>query len=34
MLGSNEQAPTQVFNGYGPFVADLYKGLEAEPLYR
>ena len=33
LLGSNEQVPTQLFNGYGEFVADLYKGLEREPLY-
>jgi len=34
VLGTNERVPTQLFNGYGPYVADLYKGLEAEPLYR
>jgi sulfoxide reductase catalytic subunit YedY len=33
LLGSNEMALTQLFNGYGAFVADLYKGLENEPLY-
>lgn len=33
MLGSNERVPTQLFNGYGEFVAGLYKGLESEPLY-
>ncbi len=25
--------PTQLYNGYGEFVADLYSGLEDEPLY-
>ena len=25
--------PTLLFNGYGEFVADLYKGLENERLY-
>jgi sulfoxide reductase catalytic subunit YedY len=34
VLGTDERVPTLVFNGYAPFVADLYKGLEAEPLYR
>ncbi len=33
VLGTGERVPTQLFNGYGEFVADLYKGLEAEPLY-
>jgi sulfoxide reductase catalytic subunit YedY len=33
LLGSNEQRPTQVFNGYGEYVAGLYKGLEGERLY-
>ena len=33
MLGSSERVPTILFNGYGEFVADLYKGLEAEKLY-
>ena len=28
-----ERIPTQLFNGYGEFVADLYQGLEKEPLY-
>lgn len=32
-LGSDERVPTQLFNGYAAFVADLYKGLEKEPLY-
>jgi methionine sulfoxide reductase catalytic subunit len=33
VLGISERIPTKLFNGYGDFVADLYKGLEAEPLY-
>ncbi|MBM3549520.1 MAG: protein-methionine-sulfoxide reductase catalytic subunit MsrP [Alphaproteobacteria bacterium] len=33
MLGTNERVPTQVFNGYGEFVGDLYKGLEKERLW-
>jgi len=28
-----ERVPTLLFNGYGEFVADLYVGLENEPLY-
>ena len=33
LLGHEERIPTQLFNGYGAQVADLYKGLEAEKLY-
>ena len=33
LLGSGERVPTQLFNGYAEFVADLYKGLESERLY-
>ncbi len=33
MLGTGERVPTKIFNGYGEFVADLYKGLDKEPLY-
>jgi sulfoxide reductase catalytic subunit YedY len=33
VLGSGERVPTKIFNGYGEFVADLYKGLETEKLY-
>jgi sulfoxide reductase catalytic subunit YedY len=32
-LGSSTKVPTLLFNGYGEFVADLYKGLESEPLF-
>ncbi len=33
VLGTDERVPTMLFNGYGEFVADLYKGLESERLY-
>lgn len=33
VLGAGERVPTLLFNGYGEFVADLYKGLEGESLY-
>ncbi len=33
VLGERERRPTQIFNGYGEFVADLYKGLEKERLW-
>ncbi len=33
ILGTGERVPSQIFNGYGAFVADLYKGLENEKLY-
>jgi len=33
VLGSNERVPTLLFNGYGDYVADLYKGMEGEQLY-
>lgn len=32
-LETGRRIPTQVFNGYAPFVADLYKGLEHERLW-
>jgi sulfoxide reductase catalytic subunit YedY len=32
-LGSPMKVPTVLYNGYGAFVADLYKGLESEPLF-
>jgi sulfoxide reductase catalytic subunit YedY len=28
VLGLNEQVPTQLYNGYGAFVADLYKDID------
>ncbi|MCC7282691.1 MAG: protein-methionine-sulfoxide reductase catalytic subunit MsrP, partial [Acetobacteraceae bacterium] len=33
VLGTNERRPTQIFNGYGEFVADLYQGLANERLF-
>jgi len=32
-LASNDRIPTRLFNGYGEFVADLYTGMEDQPLY-
>ena len=32
-LGSPMKVPTVLFNGYGEYVADLYEGLEQEPLF-
>lgn len=32
-IGTGERKPTQLFNGYGEFVAGLYKGLESERLW-
>ncbi len=33
MIDTQERRPTQLFNGYGAFVADVYKGLEKERLW-
>jgi sulfoxide reductase catalytic subunit YedY len=33
VIGTNKRVPTLLFNGYGDYVADLYKGLENERLY-
>jgi sulfoxide reductase catalytic subunit YedY len=33
VLGTGERIPTRLFNGYGEYVAGLYKGLEKEKLY-
>ncbi len=33
MIGTNERIPTQIFNGYGEFVAHLYQGMEGERLF-
>jgi methionine sulfoxide reductase catalytic subunit len=33
ILGSNEEVPTRLYNGYGEFVASLYSGLEGEKLF-
>jgi methionine sulfoxide reductase catalytic subunit len=36
LLGTSERVPTQIFNGYGEYVAHLYEGIELEGgwLYR
>ena len=33
VIGTGERKPTLIFNGYGEFVADIYKGLEKERLW-
>jgi sulfoxide reductase catalytic subunit YedY len=33
VLGTSERVPTQLFNGYAEFVADLYKDLKGERLF-
>ncbi len=33
LIGTEERVPTQIFNGYGEFVASIYQGLEGERLY-
>lgn len=33
VLGTDEIVPTQLFNGYGEFVAQLYEGMADERLY-
>jgi sulfoxide reductase catalytic subunit YedY len=33
VLGTSERRPTLLFNGYGEYVADLYKGMEKERLW-
>ena len=33
LLGSGKTVPTQIYNGYGPFVAGLYDNMKAEKLF-
>jgi sulfoxide reductase catalytic subunit YedY len=33
LIGTNERVPTQLFNGYGEFVASLYTNLQNERLW-
>jgi methionine sulfoxide reductase catalytic subunit len=33
VLGSGDRVPTQLYNGYGDFVASLYGSLANEKLY-
>jgi sulfoxide reductase catalytic subunit YedY len=32
-IGTGQRKPTMLFNGYGEFVADIYKGLDKERLW-
>jgi len=32
-ITTNETIPTQLYNGYGEFVAELYSGMDSEPLF-
>ena len=34
ILGTDKKVPTQLFNGYGEFVASLYADIHGEQLYR
>jgi sulfoxide reductase catalytic subunit YedY len=33
VVGTDKRIPTQLYNGYGEFVADLYKDMEGERLF-
>ena len=33
VLGTNERVPTLLYNGYGDYVADLYKDVKGEKLF-
>ena len=33
VIGTSERRPTLLFNGYGEYVADLYKDLKTERLW-
>ena len=33
LIGTGERRPTMLFNGYGEYVADLYKGMEGHQLW-
>jgi len=33
VLGTSERIPSKIFNGYGEFVADLYKDVSGEKLF-
>ena len=33
LIGTGERRPTMLFNGYGEYVAGIYKGLEGERLW-
>ena len=34
MLDSGEKVPTRIYNGYGEYVAGLYKGMDGEDLFK
>jgi len=33
LLTTGDEVPTQLYNGYEEYVADLYKGMEDEKLF-
>ncbi len=33
VLGTGERVPSVIYNGYGEFVADIYKGMEKDPIF-
>lgn len=33
LIGTGKRVPTQIWNGYGEFVADLYKGMPQDRLF-
>jgi sulfoxide reductase catalytic subunit YedY len=33
-IGTGNRRPTLIYNGYGEYVASLYKGMEDQPLYK
>ena len=33
VIDTGEYVPTQLYNGYGEFVAQLYQGMDGEKLY-
>ena len=33
LVGADDRVPTRIYNGYGEWVAQLYEGLEDEPLF-
>ena len=33
VLGTGERVPSVLYNGYGEFVADVYKGMEKDPIF-
>lgn len=34
LLGSDDRVPTQIYNGYGEYVASLYSNIKNEQLFR